>query len=62
MSPRGSSRYHKIRPKAEAIKRLCVDLFLDVHREASGEIILDPDATDDPLHEHREGRFFHGFR
>jgi len=57
----GSSRYHKIRPEAEAIERLWVDLFLDAHREAPSEITLDLDATDDPLHGHQEGRFFHGY-
>ena len=25
------------------------------------EIVLDLDATDDPLHGHQEGRFFHGY-
>ena len=38
-----------------------MDLFLDAHREAPSEIILDLDATDDPLHGHQEGRFFHGY-
>ena len=57
----GSSRYHKIRPQAEAIERLWVDLYLDAYREAPSEIILDLDATDDPLHGHQEGRFFHGY-
>jgi hypothetical protein len=28
---------------------------------APGEIILDLDAADDPLHGHQEGRFFHGY-
>ena len=57
----GSSRYHKIRPQAEAIERLWVDLFLESHRAAPQQIILDLDATDDPLHGHQEGRFFHGY-
>jgi hypothetical protein len=57
----GVSRYHKIRPDGPAIERLWVDLFLDAHREPPGEIILDLDATDDPLHGHQEGRFFHGY-
>ena len=57
----GSTRYHKIRPDAEAIERLWVELFLDAHRAAPAEIILDLDATDDPLHGHQEGRFFHGY-
>jgi hypothetical protein len=55
------SRYHKIRPDAAAIERLWVDLYLDAHRAAPREIILDLDATDDPLHGHQEGRFFHGY-
>ena len=55
------SRYHKIRPDGPAIERLWVELFLDAHRAPPGEIILDLDATDDPLHGHQEGRFFHGY-
>lgn len=57
----GASRYHKIRPQAEAIEGLWVELFLEAHRQAPREIILDLDATDDPLHGHQEGRFFHGY-
>lgn len=57
----GSSRYHKIHPQAEAIERLWVDVYLDAHRQAPKQIILDLDATDDPLHGHQEGRFFHGY-
>jgi hypothetical protein len=56
-----ASRYHKIRPDRDAIESLWVELFLDAHREAPGEIVLDLDATDDPLHGHQEGRFFHGY-
>jgi len=55
------SRYHKILPRAEAIEQLWVEQFLAAHREAPEEIVLDLDATDDPLHGHQEGRFFHGF-
>jgi Transposase DDE domain group 1 len=57
----GVDRYHKIVPQGEAIERLWVELFLDAHREAPAEIVLDLDATDDPLHGHPEGRFFHGY-
>ena len=57
----GSSRYHKIRPDTEAIERLWVQVFLDAHRTAPAEVILDLDATDDPLHGQQEGRFFHGY-
>ena len=44
-----------------AIERLLVELFLDAHTAAPEEIVLDFDATDDPLHGHQEGRFFHGY-
>jgi len=57
----GVSRYHKIRPDSAAIERLLVELFLDAHSAAPAEITLDLDATDDPLHGHQEGRFFHGY-
>jgi hypothetical protein len=55
------SRYHKIVPRGEAIERVWVEQFLEAHREAPAQIVLDLDATDDPLHGHQEGRFFHGF-
>jgi hypothetical protein len=38
-----------------------VELFLDAHPSPPAEIVLDLDATDDPLHGHQEGRFFHGY-
>jgi hypothetical protein len=38
-----------------------VEVFVQAHREAPKEIILDLDATDDPLHGKQEGRFFHGY-
>ena len=37
-----------------------VSLFLEMHGEAPEEIILDMDATDDPVHGGQEGRFLHG--
>src|SRR5881227_110983 len=55
------TRYHKISHDAAAIERLFVDLFLEAHQRAPEQIILDLDATDDPLHGHQEGRFFHGY-
>jgi hypothetical protein len=54
-------RYKKIVLDHGAVDRLLVDLFLEAHREAPKEIILDLDATDDPLHGKQEGRFFHGY-
>ena len=55
------TRYHKIGHDAAAIERLLVELFLDAHGSPPAEIVLDLDATDDPLHGGQEGRFFHGY-
>jgi Transposase DDE domain group 1 len=55
------TRYHKISYDAAAIEALFVDLFLDAHAAPPAQIILDLDATDDPLHGHQEERFFHGY-
>jgi hypothetical protein len=54
-------RYKKIIMKSEEIDRLFVDVFLQAHREAPEEIILDVDATDNPLYGKQENRFFHGY-
>lgn len=55
------SRYHRITVDGDAIERLFVELFLDAYTAAPREIVLDVDATDDPLHGEQEGRFFHGY-
>jgi hypothetical protein len=55
------TRYHKISHNPVAIKKLLVELFLEAHERAPQQIILDLDATDDPLHGEQEGRFFHGY-
>ena len=54
-------RYHKIGHDAKALERVLVDVFLDAHGTPPEEIVVDLDATDDPLHGHQEGRFFHGY-
>ena len=43
------------------IEAVFVDVFLDAHAVPPPQITLDLDATDDPLHGHQEGRFFHGY-
>ena len=53
-------RYKKIALDTEAVDRALVEVFLEAHREAPPEIVLDLDATDDPVHGQQEGRFFHG--
>jgi Transposase DDE domain group 1 len=55
------TRYHKISHNPAAIRNLPIDLFLEAHERAPRRIILDLDATDDPLHGEQEGRFFHGY-
>jgi hypothetical protein len=55
------ARYKKIVWDHGAVDRLLVDLFLEAHEEAPQQIILDLDATDDPLYGKQEGRFFHGY-
>jgi len=55
------TRYHKISHDGAKIERLLVDVFLEAHRSPPKQMILDLDATDDPLHGHQEGRFFHGY-
>lgn len=56
-----SERYHKISWSKEVLDELFLSVFLASYREVPGEIILDLDATDDPLHGQQEGRFFHGY-
>jgi hypothetical protein len=55
------TRYHKIGHDGAAIEGLFVDLFVEAHATPPKQITLDLDATDDPLHGHQEGRFFHGY-
>jgi hypothetical protein len=54
-------RYRRITVVPEAVDSLFVDLFLDAFEEPPESIVLDLDATDDPLHGTQEGRFFHGY-
>jgi DDE family transposase len=55
------TRYHRIAWDGAKIEALFVDLFLEAHQRPPKQIILDLDATDDPLRGHQEGRFFHGY-
>ena len=54
-------RYHKIGHDPAALADLFVDIFLEAHRRPRKQIVIDLDATDDPLHGQQEGRFFHGY-
>jgi|SRR5271157_464285 len=54
-------RYKKIVLDTGAVDRLLVEVFVNSYAGAPAEIVLDLDATDDPLYGHQEGRFFHGY-
>jgi hypothetical protein len=54
-------RYKKIVLDPGAGDRLLVEVFLEAHEKPPAEIVLDLDATDDPVHGNQEGRFFHGY-
>src|ERR1700730_12710 len=46
------TRYHRIAWDGAKIEALLVDLFLEAHQSPPQRVILDLDATDDPLHGH----------
>lgn len=46
---------------ARAIQRMFVEQFIASYKTPPKELILDFDATDDPIHGQQEGRFFHGY-
>lgn len=55
------SRYKKIMAKTKRREELFVELFLQAHPQPPERIVLDLDATDDPVHGKQLGRFFHGY-
>ena len=38
-----------------------VRLFLQAYSSLASQIVIDADATDDPVHGDEQGRFFHGY-
>ncbi|MFC1806532.1 IS1380 family transposase [Planctomycetota bacterium] len=64
LTPAGATataRYKKVELDFDAAERVFVQAFLDSRDEPPAELVLDVDATDDPLHGRQEGRFFHGY-
>jgi DDE family transposase len=55
------ARYKKIVYDQAAMDRLMVDLFLESFASPPAQIVLDLDATDDPVYGNQEGRFYHGY-
>lgn len=61
-----TSRYKKVVAHHRKIDDFLVDLFLQMETPTPDskpptEIVLDVDATDDPVHGHQLGRFFQGY-
>jgi hypothetical protein len=56
-----AERYKKVVYEEGAIEEYFVEVFLRTYGEEPEEIVIDVDATDDPLHGEQEGRFFHGY-
>jgi Transposase DDE domain group 1 len=52
---------HKISANHEAIEDNLLLMGVRCLPKHSLEVVIDLDTTDDPLHGHQEGRFFHGF-
>jgi hypothetical protein len=55
------SRYKKIVAHLDAMQQFFVEAFLQQYLLPPARIVLDLDATDNPLHGHQLGRFFHGY-
>jgi hypothetical protein len=55
------SRYKKVVARHRDLENFFVEMFLSLHPTPPKEIVLDFDATDDPIHGHQLGRFFHGY-
>lgn len=56
-----NSRYKKITADLGRMEGLLCEFFLESHSTPPEQIILDFDATDDPIHGNQLGRFFHGY-
>ena len=52
--------YKKIVPLMAQMDKRLRSLFIESFATPPTSLVLDIDATDDPLHGHQEGRFFHG--
>ena len=57
----GASRYARITVDEAAMEQVFLDVYIAAHKSPPKRIILDLDATDDPVHGNQEGRFYHGY-
>ena len=56
-----NTRYKKIVVNGTAVDHLLVEVFIQAQKRVPRQIVVDLDATDDPVHGRQEGRFFHGY-
>jgi len=56
-----AERYKKIVAEEEALEDYFIGEYVRSLPKDTPEVVLDLDATDDPLHGQQEGRFFHGY-
>ena len=61
LSHERQSRYHKIEADAQKIEDYLIGSAVKALPRRAREIVLDFDATDDPLHGQQQERFFHGY-
>lgn len=54
-------RYRKIQAQPDKIEALLIQRGVKSIPRRSAEIVLDFDATDDPLHGNQQGAYFHGY-
>ena len=55
------ARYKKIVMREGDVDQALVQFYIQAQQRQPERIVLDLDATDDPLHGNQEGRFFHGY-
>jgi hypothetical protein len=53
--------YRKVHPEPAAVEAALLEMGVRSLPKPAEVLVLDFDATDDPLHGRQEGRFFHGF-
>jgi hypothetical protein len=56
-----ASRYKKITFWRDSVDDLLVDVFVEAHKVAPQQIVLDIDTTDMALHGNQEEKFYHGY-
>ncbi len=61
LSAEFSDYYRKIQPQEAAVGQTLLEMGVRCLPKDAEVLVLDFDATDDPLHGQQEGRFFHGY-